>query len=131
MRYLITAGGRNINIIEADSQEIADGIAVISGGTARHVSDGEIIDLYRDHAPIISQETKISRHQAKIVLLRHGLLESAESFIDGASPEMKLAWAEAPEFSRDSPFLSSVANALGINSNQVDSLFLEAFSVKI
>jgi hypothetical protein len=62
-----------------------------------------------------------------IVLLRHGFLETVESMIANSTPEMKLAWKEAPRFRRNSPTLAAMASALHLSDAEVDALFAEAY----
>lgn len=76
-------------------------------------------------------EPAINRHQAKIVLLRHGLLETVETAIANGSPEMQLAWKEAPQFRRNSPTLLAMASALNLSDAEVDALFAEALAVDV
>jgi hypothetical protein len=74
---------------------------------------------------------EINRHQAMIVLLRHSFLETVESMIANSTPEMKLAWKEAPRFRRNSPTLAAMASALHLSDAEVDALFAEAMAVDV
>lgn len=76
-------------------------------------------------------EPAINRHQAKIVLLRHGLLETVETIIANGTAEMQLAWKEAPQFRRNSPTLAAMASALNLSESEVDALFNEALAVDV
>lgn len=73
----------------------------------------------------------INRHQAKIVLMNHGLLDQVNSLMEQADPKMVIAWTEAPSFSRNSPTLLAMASALNLSKEHVDELFTEALSVVI
>ena len=73
----------------------------------------------------------ISRFQAKAVLLQMELLDDVETLIASASPIVKLAWENAIEFNRQSPSLLAMASALGLSSEQLDALFIEASKVVV
>ena len=73
----------------------------------------------------------ISRFQAKAVLLQMELLDDVETLMTSASPIVKLAWENAIEFNRQSPSLLVMASALGLSSEQLDALFIEASKVVV
>lgn len=73
----------------------------------------------------------ISRFQAKAVLLQMELLDDVETLMTSASPIVKLAWENAIEFNRQSPSLLAMASALGLSSEQLDALFIEASKVVV
>lgn len=79
----------------------------------------------------MDSDAEINRHQAMIVLLRHSFLETVESVIANSTPEMKLAWKEAPRFRRNSPTLAAMASALNLSESEVDALFAEAMAVDV
>ena len=130
MRYAIEKDGIPINIILADSDEIAALCASVAGGTARRLADGETVAL-PESPGTPPAETTINRHQAKIVLLRHGMLATVEAIIASGSEEMQLAWQEAPQFRRTSPTLLAMARSLDLSEAQVDALFAEAVAVEV
>lgn len=73
----------------------------------------------------------ISRFQAKAVLLQMELLDDVETLMTSASPIVKLAWENAIEFNRQSPSLLAMSSALGLSSEQLDALFIEASKVVV
>lgn len=73
----------------------------------------------------------ISRFQAKAVLLQMELLDDVETLMTSASPIVKLAWENAIEFNRQSPSLLAMASALGLSSEQLDALFIEASNIVV
>ena len=73
----------------------------------------------------------ISRFQAKAVLLQMELLDDVETLMASASPIVKLAWENAIEFNRQSPSLLAMSSALGLSSEQLDALFIEASKVVV
>lgn len=73
----------------------------------------------------------ISRHQAKIVLLNHNLLDQVNTLMETADPAMVIAWNEAPSFNRNSPTLLAIATALNLTEAEVDMLFAEALEISV
>lgn len=130
MRYAIERDGLAINVILADSLEIANLIANHEGATARLLADGEEPARAVETFSMPSDAT-INRHQAKIVLLNHGLLDQVNSIMANADPVSQIAWTEAPSFSRNSPTLLAMAAALNLTESEVDALFAEALAVNV
>lgn len=82
-------------------------------------------------APPVYVPQIVSRFQAKAALLNAGLLSQVEELV--AHPDtdvlVKLAWAEATPFERNSPTVSWLASALGLTDQQVDDLFIAAAQI--
>lgn len=72
----------------------------------------------------------ISMRQARLALLSVGMLGEVETAIAGmASPEREQAqieWQYASEVFRDNPLIIGIATQLGMNSDQIDQLFIDA-----
>lgn len=71
---------------------------------------------------------KVTRFQARAALIDAGLLDAVNSFFS-ALPDgdlNKLAWQEAPTVQRDSDATLLAADALGITTEQMDTLFIRA-----
>lgn len=68
--------------------------------------------------------------QARLALLSVGMLGEVETAIAGmASPEREQAqieWQYASEVFRDNPLIIGMATQLGMNSDQIDQLFIDA-----
>lgn len=71
-----------------------------------------------------------SRFQAKAALSAAGLLSAAESAVAAADATTQLAWAEAIEFRRNSPTITTMAATLGLTPEQVDDLFRAAMQIE-
>ena len=69
--------------------------------------------------------------KAKIALSRVGLLAAAEAAIAAAGPEARIAFAEAPEWSRSGALLAYVAAELGLEASAVDDLFRAADGIAV
>jgi hypothetical protein len=68
--------------------------------------------------------------KGKAALREAGLLDTVESAVKAAGGRIQGAWAGASEWSRDSEFLLSLAQALGIPPGQVDALFRSADEIR-
>jgi hypothetical protein len=107
---------------------------------ARYMEGGEVIEMteaeeaeFRAMQATIHAESKanatVLRHQAKIALIRAGLMTGAEAAIAEAGPEAAIWWAEAPVFERGHPLINSIGTALGLTETQIDDLFMAAAAV--
>ncbi len=73
---------------------------------------------------------EVSRFQAKAALSLAGKLEQAEAVVQTSTdPLVKLAWAEALVFRRDSPSINGLASAIGLSSQDLDNLFIQAATI--
>ena len=77
----------------------------------------------------IAANTPVSRFQALAALHAAGLLEAAEAAVAEADPIVRIAWANAAEWRRDSPAIAAIGEALGLTSEQIDELFLQASQI--
>jgi hypothetical protein len=64
--------------------------------------------------------------KGKAALREAGLLDAVEAAIAAAGGRVQDAWAGASEWSRNSEFLLSLAEGLGLPSDRVDALFRSA-----
>jgi hypothetical protein len=86
-------------------------------------------------APVVVPVTPIpfsvTRRQARQALLLAGLLDSVDTAIAAITDatQRKLAqieWEDSQDFERNRPLLVSLSAALGLNSAQLDQLFITA-----
>ena len=76
----------------------------------------------------------ISKAQGKIALIDAGLWPQVVSFIDSISDPIEKMKAEVSlndtyEWRRDSPFLNTAAEAIGLSSDDLDNLFKTAIKI--
>ena len=71
-----------------------------------------------------------SRFQAKAALLQAGLLDQVQVAVDDAEPFVRIAWAEAVEFRRNSPTIAALAKSVDMTDEQVDDLFRAAKKIR-
>lgn len=67
----------------------------------------------------------VTKLQAKLQLLEIGLLDEVEILIE-QDRKAKLYWTDSQNFLRTDEILINAANALGLNNEELDNLFLEA-----
>lgn len=72
----------------------------------------------------------VTMRQARLALLASGKLSQVDAVIDSLSEPHKSAarieWDYSSEVQRDKPFVVQIGAALGLTSEQLDQLFVEA-----
>lgn len=75
----------------------------------------------------------VTRRQALRALHDAGLLDDVEAAINGLPEPQKtqarIDWNSAQDFRRDFPLLVQLAGAIGLTSEQIDSLFVAAAAI--
>jgi hypothetical protein len=71
----------------------------------------------------------VSMRQARLALLQSNLLETVNTAINQGSEADKITWEYATEVSRDDALVTNLSAALGLTSEQLDSLFTLASSL--
>jgi hypothetical protein len=76
---------------------------------------------------------KVTRAQARSALLLRGLFHRVQLIIDAVPDQLErglvqIAWDDALEFERYSPFVAMIGMALGLDDAGVDDLFIFAAS---
>ena len=115
MKYQITSTG---NVILAD-QAFMDAV---------HPND--YTQLPDDPPPAPTVPQSVSMRQARLALLGAGLLSTVDAAIDAQAEPLKsqieIEWTYATEIDRQRPTLLALAPALGLDSDDLDSLFIAA-----
>lgn len=94
------------------------------------VVDGALEDA-EPQTPPVRIPSSVTRRQARQALLLAGLLDNVQPALD-AIPDatqrrlMQIEWDDSQEFHRNRPALLALAGALGLNSSQIDQLFITA-----
>jgi hypothetical protein len=108
-------------MIRIQSINAATGETLVRDATPAEVA--EIETLRNAPLPV---PTVISRRQARLALLNAGLLDAVEAIIAKAPPAVRITYEDATEWWRDDPLIASFSVSLGLTTEQVDNLFLEA-----
>lgn len=79
---------------------------------------------------------QVTRAQGKAALIQSGLWQSVEDYVDGIEDVTEKALAlvalgDTTHWSRTSPFLAKAAQALSLNENDLDNLFIEAAKIEL
>lgn len=68
----------------------------------------------------------VSPRQARLALLRAGLLEQVETAVKAGSKQAQIEWEFGLEIRRDHEWLAIIAAQIGLSDAQVDDLFRSA-----
>lgn len=110
------------------------GVFVVKDGEQwRELTQAELLSVQAEY-DIMYKESIVPKHismrQARLALLNGGILAEVETAIAGmASPQREQAqieWQYASEVFRDNPLIIGMATQLGMNSDQIDQLFIDA-----
>lgn len=95
------------------------------------LADGGI-PLPADPSPVVVPE-EVTMRQAKLALLAAGLLDDVESALDSLLGDegraARIEWEYSSVMRRDKPFVAAVGAAAGLNSQQIDELFIAAAGI--
>ncbi len=78
-----------------------------------------------DISPVVIITPSITPLQAKLQLLEIGLLDEVEELVK-QDRRVEIYWTNAQKFNKDDEILKNMATALGLSSEQLDDLFLQA-----
>lgn len=79
-----------------------------------------------DTSPENRVPKEIFAYQARLALIDSGLLSQVDTIINNTNGELKVRWEWSDILYRNSPHVISVANQLGLTSDQLDDLFIAA-----
>jgi hypothetical protein len=127
--YAIIVGGIVANIAEAEeafAQE--NGWIPAAGGAIGDLWDGQ---SFTKPAPVVVVPQEVTRRQAKEALRRAGLLSQVQPAIDAIldadqRTAMQIEWDDSQVFQRNRPSLIAIGTALGLDSAEIDALFVTA-----
>lgn len=86
-------------------------------------------------ASVLSQPFRVSARQIRLWLIQHGFqLSQIDLAIDSIPDQMvretvKIEWEYAPYIERTHPWLTPLAESLGLTPEQIDQAFVEAYSI--
>ncbi len=92
--------------------------------------DGTVIKELDRPAPVNHVPQSVSMRQARLALLGAGLLSTVDAAIAAQAEPLKsqieIEWVYATEIDRQWPTLLALAPALGLDSEDLDNLFIAA-----
>lgn len=89
--------------------------------------DGDVMRVYAgDDVPKIKLSS-VSDLQIRLALINAGLIDVVESWVSGSKDkEIQAWWDRSLRFERDNPMVETAAKSLGVDSKQLDELWLLA-----
>lgn len=72
----------------------------------------------------------VASWKGKAALREAGLLAAVEAAVGPAASRLRDAWAGAPEWHRDSPFIRDLAAGLGLTAATLDQMFIAADKIR-
>lgn len=92
------------------------------------VAQGNTPNPYVPPAPTIPQV--VTAYQAKMALASANLYSTVENTVNTSTDlSLKIAWNNASTFDRQSPFIISIGQQLGISNTEIDQLFISASKI--
>ena len=87
------------------------------------------IDIENSSKPVVA--ASVSRRQGRQALLMQGLLDKVQPIIDAISDTTQksvaqIYWDDAQDYERGNIWVITIGSALGLSSDQIDSLFITA-----
>lgn len=73
--------------------------------------------------------TACTPRQARLALLKAGLLDQVQATVDTAGGATKITWEFATLIERNSPLIETLGGSLGLTPNQIDVLFKYAVTL--
>ena len=86
---------------------------------------------YITFTPVVNPVPKeITMRQARLALLDASLLSSVQPAIDSlpepSKTKAQIEWEYSNALQRDNPFVATLGGALGLSSEDIDNLFIQA-----
>lgn len=89
-------------------------------------SESELTDISINGVPLT-----ITRMRAMMALTHKGYYEQVKEAVASVGGDTEIAFNEALDFERDSTFVSNLGAMLGLDSDQIDQLFIYAASIDL
>lgn len=136
MQYAIIENNAIENIAEAD-EPLAENWEPLQEGAGRgwtRSGPGQPFEPPAPPAPAVPES--VTRAQGKAALIGAGMWTAVLDYVAGIEDATQKALAEVAlndtlEWRRDSPFLSACAAGMGLTSEQLDALFIDAKQITL
>jgi hypothetical protein len=131
MKYIIENG-----VLVALGTPAVEAALNASGATILTATDTQVVALLAQADAQAAQNAKpvqVTMRQARLVLLQAGLLDDVESAIAGMTGAQGQAavieWGYSNTLRRSQPLVAQLGAVLGLNTAQLDDLFLAASTI--
>ena len=123
---------RELNLYKPETADAVPEGKVVTGTSVQRI-DGEVKYVYTLEDYVVPVPSVVTRRQAKLALHGAGLLSLVEPALQALSEPQKTAaiieWEDATELHRDHGLINSLAVSLGLTSEQIDNLFIQAAQI--
>ena len=112
---------------------------VVTESGDRYIADGFEIPFAILDSPVVTDVSdsvnksvpqEITMRQARLALHEAGLLSNVSTAIaslsEPAKTKAQIEWEYSNALQRDNPFVTTLGNALGLSSDDIDNLFITA-----
>lgn len=127
MNYQLTQIDGFVQVIGTDAFIPADPANSDYAAYLAWLAEGNTPEPYV--APLPAPVTVITMRQARLALNAAGLLPTVKAAVAASSEQVKIEWEYAQELDREWPTLLALSEALGLTTEQVDDLFLQASTI--
>ena len=129
MRAHVIENGVVVNTVEVESLGVLPGLVAAQGNEGiGWLYDG--INFTSPPPPTPSVPTEVTMRQARSALLENGLLANVQPAINSLSEPDKtkaqIEWEYSNALQRSNPFVGVLGTALGLSSQDLDDLFIQA-----
>lgn len=126
---------RDLSALVPDGMDVygLDPETVDEEDVGKFLVDGEVTDVDPNPAPLPLVPVSVSTRQARMALLRAGLLANVVTIIASmegeAGDEARIEWEYATELRRDHFLIKALGAALNLSEDQIDDLFRTAAAI--
>jgi hypothetical protein len=129
MRAHVIENGVVVNTVEVESLGVLPGlVAAQSNESIGWLYDGINFTSPPQPTPAIPQE--VTMRQARLALLENGLLANVQPAINSLpepdKTKAQIEWDYSNALQRSNPFVAVLGTALGLSSQDLDDLFIQA-----
>lgn len=124
-RMAVIQNGIVVNIIEANDGFSVPGCSLVPSDTAG-MGDSYANGTFARPATSVVVPEEVTDLQARLALIAADKLAAVEAVVAAADPATKAWFDRALTWRRDSAFIAALAPSLGLTSEQIDALFIDA-----
>ena len=129
MRAHVIENGVVVNTVEVESLDALPGLVAAQGGEGiGWLYDGISFTSPPQPTPLVPQE--VTMRQARLALLENNLLVNVQPAINSLpepdKTKAQIEWEYSNALQRNNPFVSTLGAALGLSSQDLDDLFIQA-----
>lgn len=88
--------------------------------------EAELLAEWAANAAAVKVPQSVTMRQARLAIYNAGYLDSVNAAVQNSSEEIKLTWEYAQEVKRNDPYVIQLGALLGLSSEQIDNLFIQA-----